>query len=269
MKHVFLLISLLFFTIACFSQKKKDTLFFSYDKNYTLFYKDYKKWIDKDYKSYEEEVLKNIFFTKTEGYFLFKIKDTLYNLKPKRIFSLKDYVEKREFYIDGIYNKKIEKSKIKNKIFNNYKVFIVRKNFFIEIRQNPYENFYNSFYPIKYQNTENYPKQTKDTIFIKYDNNLLKKYKEPIDNYNYYLIKDSGTCGTISFEEKQIYLDLRTNKIYCLKNIIKKAKAYHTKNKYKIGKIDDCNLANYLGKFTLFFVDENEFIKVQTRISEI
>ena len=109
-------------------------------------------------------------------------------------------------------------------------------------------------------------KQKKDSLFIKYDNNLLKRYKHPIDNYDYYLIKDSGTCGTISFVKEQVYSDLKPKKIFYLKDIIKKAGAYH---KYKKGKIDDCDLANYLGKFTLFFVSDNKFIKVQTRISEI
>ncbi|WP_417784759.1 hypothetical protein [Tenacibaculum sp.] len=106
--------------------------------------------------------------------------------------------------------------------------------------------------------------QKKDTLFIKYDNDLLKKYKHPIDNYNYYLIKGAGNSGTISFEEKHIYFDLNPKNIYCLKDIIKKARAYFRK-----GKINDFRLATYLGKFTLFFVKKNEFIKVQTWIEEI
>lgn len=109
----------------------------------------------------------------------------------------------------------------------------------------------------------------KDSLFIKYDNDLLKKYKHPVDNYDYYLVKGSGTCGTISFVKEQSYSELKPKNIFCLKDIIKKAGAYHTKNKYKKGKIDDCELANYLGKFTLFFVNDNKFIKVQTWIEEI
>lgn len=111
--------------------------------------------------------------------------------------------------------------------------------------------------------------QKRDSLFIKYDNDLLKKYKHPIDNYDYYLIKDTGNNGTISFEETQIYSNLKSKNIFCLKDIIKKARAYYTKNKYKKGKINDYKLATYLGKFTLFFVNDNKFIKVQTWIKEI
>ena len=112
-------------------------------------------------------------------------------------------------------------------------------------------------------------KQKKDSLFIKYDNNLLKRYKHPIDNYNYYLIKNTGNNGTISFVETQIYSDLKPKNIFHLKYIIKRANAYYKKNKYKKGKINDSKLASYLGKFTLFFVNDNKFIKVQTWIEEI
>lgn len=111
--------------------------------------------------------------------------------------------------------------------------------------------------------------QKKDTLFIKYNENLLKKFKEPYDNYYYYIIKNTGNNGTISFEEKQVYFDLNPKNVYCLENIIKEAGAIYKKNKYKLGKINDSKLANYLGEFTLFFVDENKFIKVQTWIEEI
>jgi hypothetical protein len=106
--------------------------------------------------------------------------------------------------------------------------------------------------------------QKKDTLFIKYDNILFKKYKHPIDNYNYYLIKDTGNSGTISFQEKQVLFDLNPKSVHCLKDIIKEAKAYFRK-----GKINDYRLAVYLGKYTLFFANENKFIKVQTWIEEI
>lgn len=111
--------------------------------------------------------------------------------------------------------------------------------------------------------------QKKDTLFINYNDDLLKKYKHPIDSYNYYIINDTGNNGSISFVEKQIYYNLKHKNIFCLKDIIKSAKAYYKKNKYKKGKINDYKLATYLGKFILFFVNGNKFIKVQTWIEEI
>jgi hypothetical protein len=110
--------------------------------------------------------------------------------------------------------------------------------------------------------------QKKDSLFIYYDNDLIKKYKHSIDNYNYYIIKHTGNNGNISFVEEKIYFDLKSKKIFCLKDIIKLAKAYYKKNTFKNDKINDYKLATHLGKFTLFFVNDNKFIKVQTWIEE-
>ena len=109
----------------------------------------------------------------------------------------------------------------------------------------------------------------KDLLFIEYNDNYFEIYKYPTDNYTYYLIKDTGNNGRISFKEKQVYYDLKPDHIFCLKDIIIKADAYYKKNIYKKGKINDSKLAEYLGKFTLFFVKENKSVKVETWIEEI
>ena len=64
-----------FFTQA----QKKDTLYFNYDKHYILFSNDFENY---SYKQFEQETIENIKWTGTEGYFLLKKIDTLYNLKP-------------------------------------------------------------------------------------------------------------------------------------------------------------------------------------------
>lgn len=100
--------------------------------------------------------------------------------------------------------------------------------------------------------------QKKDTLFIKYDNYLLTKYTEPIDKYSYYLIKGTGNGeGLISLQEEKIYINLESKKILCLKSVLKKSNAYYENNK-----LLDWKLVEYLGKYMIFLVKENEYIKV-------
>ena len=100
--------------------------------------------------------------------------------------------------------------------------------------------------------------QEKDTLFIKYDNSLLTKYTEPIDKYNYYLIKGTENQKDLTFlQEEKKYTNLKHNKTLCLKNILKKSNSY-----YERGKVRNERLANYLGQYVIFLVKQNEYIKV-------
>ena len=104
--------------------------------------------------------------------------------------------------------------------------------------------------------------QKKDTLFIKYDYHLLKKYEDPIGHYKYYLIKDTGNNGTVSFEEKQRYVDLKPKKIHYLKDILNKADVYYKNNLYKKGKINDSKLADYLAEYVIFLIKDKISIKI-------
>jgi hypothetical protein len=50
----------------------------------------------------------------------------------------------------------------------------------------------------------------KDTLFIKYDNSLLTKFKYPEDDNLYYKIKGTGNDGFTYFLEDKIYNNLKT-----------------------------------------------------------
>lgn len=111
--------------------------------------------------------------------------------------------------------------------------------------------------------------KSKDSLFIDYNESLMNKYKHPIENYNYYLINETGNNGSISFKEKYIHHNLKPKRIYSIKDVIKKAKAYYVKNDFKKDKINDYKLAKYLGDYIVFFVFKNKIIEVQTWIEEI
>ncbi|WP_271407347.1 hypothetical protein [Tenacibaculum soleae] len=104
----------------------------------------------------------------------------------------------------------------------------------------------------------------KDTLFIKYDFELLFKIQNPVTKEFKYLIKDSHIeSGGIYFLEKKIYINNKKKmKIHCLKDIIKKANAF---SKEDMNDILDFNLYLYFGKLgykKYFLVKKNEQIEV-------
>ncbi|WP_299121497.1 hypothetical protein [uncultured Tenacibaculum sp.] len=251
---------LLIISISCFSQsEKKDTIFFKLDKNYTLFFKDYEKWLNLSYKRFERELLKK-HVNNTHGYFMFKKLDTLYNLSAKKIYDLKNYVENREFYYPGKYSKIMNIQFLKEKLFNKYKVFIVTKKEFIEIRQSPYENFYHSFYPIKYENKNKYKPLIKDSLFFNYTDKLLsKKWKNPVSKEFSYQIKGNKNEGVVYFLELKIYNNINPKKASSLKKIIQISGIHFEKNKF-----DGWELSKYLSNYEIFIINNEKLIKVQS-----
>ncbi len=101
--------------------------------------------------------------------------------------------------------------------------------------------------------------QNKDTLFIaNSDKLLLKKWKDPTKSEFSYIVKGSGNDGLVYLLEKEKYTDLKHQKIICFRNLIEDSNSY-----YKRNKIDDWKLAEYLGKFVIFLVNGNKYIKVQ------
>lgn len=102
-------------------------------------------------------------------------------------------------------------------------------------------------------------KQKKDTLFIRYDTSLLKKYQHPEDKYYYYLIKGTGHKEDIvSLKEEKVYKKLSPDKILCLKDVLKSSNSYYEKDK-----LHDWKLAKYLGKHIVFLVENEKYIEVQ------
>lgn len=117
MKKLFLI--LFFLPFICFSQTNKDTLFIKLDGKYL------KKGFD-----YTEK--KNIFVFKDndnkEDITYLSIIDTLYNLKPKKVYYMKKVLKQSGAYYD---NGKIRDWKI-NKYLDKYILFVIEKSSFIK-----------------------------------------------------------------------------------------------------------------------------------------
>ncbi|MCD8443305.1 hypothetical protein [Tenacibaculum finnmarkense] len=106
----------------------------------------------------------------------------------------------------------------------------------------------------------------KDTLFIKYDFELLSRNQDHVTKEYYYLIKDKdNNSGYMYFLEKKIHIDLSTNsKIYCLEKMLRKSKAF-----YKKGRINFWKFLVYLykknnnNKSKVFLIKKNSFIEVE------
>lgn len=260
---------ILFFPFMCFTQNKLtktlkekslkiDTIFFKYEENYTLFIEDYKEYQKESYKVYEKNILKN-HVNNTQGYFMFKKENIIYNLNPKKVFSLKKCVENEQFYYEGKYSKIININVLKEKIFKKYKVFIVNEDKFIAIRQHPNENFYYSFYPIRYQPKENYPPLIKDTLFIKYSKNMLTEFQYQHNKKINYKVKGTGLkdSGFMFLQEETELANLKPNKTDSLKQILSDSNFF-----YKKDIVDDLKLSNYLSNYILILKKDKKFIKL-------
>jgi len=67
------------------------------------------------------------------------------------------------------------------------------------------ENFYNSYYPIKFSSEKLITKPLRDTVFIKYDEDILSREKNPNEKEFYYLIdRFAGKSSVTYFSEKKI-----------------------------------------------------------------
>ncbi len=99
----------------------------------------------------------------------------------------------------------------------------------------------------------------KDTLFIKYDDSLLTKFQYTEDNNIYYKIKGTGKRDDfVCLLEQEFYRKLKSKKIQCLKKVLRKSNSYIEKDK-----LSDWKLAEYLSKYLIFLVKENNYIKVQ------
>lgn len=254
-------ILILFISSKLFAQvQNKDTLYFNHDEKYILF-SDLYNSDNYSYKEFEQEVTENIKWTGTEGYFLFKIEDTLYNLNPKKIHSLKGYVEQRKFYYPGKYSRTINRKILKKEVFNKYVILLVDNNHYIKIRQHPHENFYNSYYPIKFSSNQIITKSLRDTIYINYDKNILQRKKNPNEEEFFYLINGFASKSTLTyFSEKEIYSNLEPTKIHNLQEIINEISEYNANKRLRGSDIfDHFSKAGYV----IFIIKEDKYVKVE------
>ncbi len=227
--------------------QKKDSLFFAVDKYYTIsptiepnFYKNL------TYPKIVENNKNQMVHTKTNGYMFFIGNGILIKgLKPKKILSLKDYIENRKFYHDGKYNQIIDKWKLKDSLTDKYQVFFVNGEEFIRPRHLEYD----SYYPLR-DGEKSITNQIMDTLYFNLDTNYIAQSKHDKDIY---YLEDSGKSGDVTFYFRKMKLtkNIKCDKLLDIKNFIHSSRFY----KYKL---KDFDLMNYLSNYVIYLVDKKE-----------
>lgn len=239
-------------------QKEKDTLYFSIDKYYTISPTITPNLGNKTYSDWIEITKESMKHTKTNGYISFIGDGYLTkNLKPKKILSIKEYIENRNFYFDGKYNQIVDKWKLKDSLTDKYIIYFVNGDEFIQ----PRDLEYNSYYPRRDKDWNVVPNTVKDTLFFKLDNEYVYQSKNIPERY---FIKDASANEHICFHKEEILNIPTPNKILNLKEFVQSSRFY---NKGKKQKLNDKNLSDFLSNYYLYFVKERhgktEYVKVK------
>ncbi|MEO8237607.1 MAG: hypothetical protein ABI793_03395 [Flavobacterium sp.] len=259
MKTRFFLIILFCPFVALKAQEKaKDTLFFSVDKYYTisptLIPNFLKKVAFPEIIDFKKELMSH---TKTNGHIYF-IGDGFLTkgLKPKKILSIKEYVENRKFYLDGEYNKIVDEGKLRDSLTNKYTIFFVNGDEFISPRVLEYY----SYYPIR-EGDNFIQNKIKDTLYFTLDNEYVYKPKNRPDGIaDYYLIKDSSSDEVFYFKELETVNFLKPKKILSLKEFVRSSRFY---DKNQTHKLSEVYFMKFLMDYVIYLVDDkNKFIKV-------
>ncbi|WP_139959428.1 hypothetical protein [Flavicella sediminum] len=231
---------------------QKDTIYFLYNKQYIIEDIEFNN-LDCNEKAKKKLLNKNI--TNTNGYIYF-IKDTiLTNLNPNHILPIKEYIENKEFYLQGKFNKIVDKWKLKSLLLDKHIIFLVKDNKYIKPK---YIN-YNSYYPIG-KGDNAIINKTKDTLFFKFDENYLLQLNNGSDNLT---LVDSNSDETFYFERQETTFDLKVETKLDLKNFIQSSQFFR---KDYFRKLLDNDLSEYLENYVIFLIDENKFIKVKSRV---
>ncbi|WP_166921499.1 hypothetical protein [Flavobacterium poyangense] len=257
MKTYFSMLLLFAISIAVVKaqEKQKDTLFFSIDKYYTISPTITPRTSKQTYAEQVKTEKKQMKHTKTNGYVYFIGNGSLIKgLKPKKIMSLKDYIENRKFYFDGTHNKIIDRQKLEDSLINKYNFFFVKGDKFIES-----SNFsYLSYYPIRKEKSTVY-NNIKDTLFFKLDNDYV--YESTNDSEGYWFKDNNGSNdGTFFFKKGKTEKDvkLNTNEILSFEKFVHNLK-FNDKRK-------DNKLMDLLSNYILFLVKDKDTISEYIRV---
>lgn len=102
--------------------------------------------------------------------------------------------------------------------------------------------------------------KTKDTLFFKLDNSYISETKHTA---NKFILKDVNSDEEFYFKGIEVLNDLKTNKILCLKEVIRSSRFY---NETKKQKLNNDELVNYFASYTVFLVrkqkGKTEYVKV-------
>ncbi|KUJ60870.1 hypothetical protein AR687_15810 [Flavobacteriaceae bacterium CRH] len=260
-KSVFLII--FFFSITILRGQEKDTLFFNLDKYYTISPTIISNLINKNYLEIIELQKKLMSHTNTNGYIYF-IGDGFLTkgLKPKKVQSIKDYVENRKFYLDGKYNKIVDEGKLRDSLTDKYKIFFVSGDEFIS----PRVLEYHSYYPLR-EGDKDIDNTIKDTLYFKLDNDYVYK---PEDGYKSkyisidYLIRDNSKDEVFFFKELEKVKALKPREVLSLKDFIRSSRFY---DENKSHKLKEMYLMKFMNDYVIYLVNnKKEYLKVEPSV---
>lgn len=243
--------------------QKKDTLYFSIDKYYTISPTINSNLGKETYLEWIKMTNKYMNRTKTNGYIFFIGDDYLTkNLKPKKVLSIKEYIENRKFYYDGKYNQIVDQKKLQDSLTDKNVIYFVNGDEFIKSLQLNY----NSYYPRRDKDWNVIKNKIKDTLYFKLDNEYI--YQSTIYP-EWYLIKDSNKNQHIFFQKEGLDKVSTINKLINFKEFVQSERFY---SKYKKQKLNETALVLFLSNYVVYFVkvndndndndNDNEFIKV-------
>ncbi|WP_440881177.1 hypothetical protein [Tenacibaculum sp. C7A-26P2] len=102
--------------------------------------------------------------------------------------------------------------------------------------------------------------EAQDTLFIKYDRNLLTRHLDVDNSRYYYLIKGTGNReDLVYFYEYETHKKLSPKKILSFKEVLINSDAYYGKDK-----LQDSRLAEYLWKYEVILVKGDDYIELGT-----
>lgn len=243
--------------------QNKDTLYFAIDKQYTISPTVTANMPNLSYIKYIDKIKKQKKLTQTNGYIYFIGNGILTKgLKPKKIHSIKEYIENRKFYYDGNYNQIIDEWKLRDQLIEKFVIFFVNKEEFIQPRFIEYQ----SYFPIP-EGENLIINNQKDTLVFKIDNQYLYESK---NNEGIYIFDDSSPInnGTLFFvKQKKNNIKYKNYKLNILdfKTFVRNSRFY---DNTKTRKLNDVELYKYLSNYELFFIStkNNELIKVHPNV---
>nr|WP_315205988.1 hypothetical protein [uncultured Flavobacterium sp.] len=255
-------LSILFSYISINAQEKtKDTLFFSIDKYYTISPTITPDLSNQKYSEWTTATNEQIKHTNTNGYIYFVGDGFLTTgLRPKKILSIKEYIENRKFYYDGRHNNLVDNYKLQDSLFNKYVIYFVNDAAFLQPRYLEYK----SYYPRRNKKGDwiANPIQKKDTLYFNLDNEYVYPSKY---NKTAFLIKDGGNegSGMLYFQRIENEKPINNPVVLDLERYIHHSIFFNKNDKI----LDKRNLKSFLSNYVLYFVTKKEnncdYIQVQ------
>lgn len=252
------LIVLLLIITKSYSQKEpKDILYFNLDTEYIVEKKlsksGQRKGFEPDNSDWKSQKMDK---NNSLGYFIF-IRDTSFHsskfTQPK---SLREFIEKKENYYPGKYNKAINRPKLKRNFLFKYEIFFVDNQQVIK----PLYLDYRSYYPIRTSKNVFIPNPNKDSLYFAFkQNDFYDPYsKKQVFKTSFGVVTGGGGGGIelVKIDSVQISNRIEPKSILEFKEHLES-----DRNESGIWSTED--FAEYLGNYKVFLIKDKIIYEVR------